>query len=152
MEPFSSCLDKQQKVRELFRTAASPEEMYQRIIDLGKKSPKLSPEEKTEERRVKGCQSRTFLKAEFVEGKCFFKIDSEALISAGLGQLLTCVYNGEPPEAVIHCPPKFLEELGIIKSLSPSRSQGVANMFARMKLEAIKFLGSGLTSCHWGQA
>jgi len=140
VEKFSSCLNKQQKVREIFLSATSPEEVYQIIIDLGKKSRRLSPEEKTEERRVKGCQSLTFLKAEFVEGKCLFEIDSEALISAGLGQLLTLVYSGEPPEAIIKCSPKYLEDLGIIKSLSHSRSQGVANMFARMKLEAIKFL------------
>lgn len=140
VELFSSCLSKQHKVRELFSTASSPEEKYQIIIDLGKKARRFSPEEKTEERRVKGCQSLTFLKAELVGEKCFFEIDSEALISAGLGQLLTLVYNGEPPEAVIKCPPKYLEDLGIVTSLSPSRSQGLANMFARMKLEAIKFL------------
>ena len=114
--------------------------MYQIIIDLGKQAVKLPPEDKIEGRRIKGCQSLTYLKAELIEGKCFFHIDSEALISAGLGELLTRVYNGETPEALLHCPPRYLEELGIVKSLSPSRSQGLGNMFARMKLEAIKFL------------
>ena len=136
---FASCLEKQQKIREFFSAASTPEERYQIIIDLGKQAPRLPLEEKTEERRVKGCQSLTYLKADFVEGKCLFQIDSEALISAGLGQLLTRVYSGEPPEAIVKCPPHYLEELGIVKSLSPSRSQGLGNMFARMKLEAVKF-------------
>ena len=139
MLPFSSCLEKQQKVRDLFQAATTAEEKYQIIIDLGKKARRFTEQEKTEEQRVKGCQSRTFLKAELVNGKCLFEIDSEALISAGLGSLLTHVYSGESPEAVVRCPPTFLEELGIVKSLSPSRSQGLANMYARMKLEAIKF-------------
>jgi cysteine desulfuration protein SufE len=137
---FSSCLAKQQQVKELFSKASSPEEVYQIIIDLGKKQKALPEEEKTEKTLVKGCQSKTFLKSHLHDGKCIFEIESDALISAGLGQLLTLVYSGEPPEVVIKCSPKYLEELGIIKSLSPSRSQGLSSMFNRMKLEAIKML------------
>lgn len=137
-DPFSSCLIKQQKVKELFVNASSPEEVYQIIIDLGKRQKSLLEEEKTEKSLVKGCQSKTFLKSWLHDGKCMFEIESDALISAGLGQLLVLVYSGESPEAIVKCPPKYLEELGIVKSLSPSRSQGLSSMFNRMKLEAVK--------------
>ena len=40
------------------------------------------------------------------------------------------------------CPPHFLEELGIHASLSPSRSNGLASLFLRMKQHALNFLVS----------
>lgn len=137
-DPFATCLLKQQQVKDLFAGASSPEEIYQIIIDLGKKQKHLREEDKTEKTLVKGCQSKTFLKSWLHEGKCMFEIESDALISAGLGQLLVLVYSGESPEVVAKCPPQYLEELCIVKSLSPSRSQGLLSMFNRMKLEAVK--------------
>ena len=43
-----SCKAKQEHVKELFSGAATPEEKYQVLIDLGKNQPHLSAEEKTE--------------------------------------------------------------------------------------------------------
>jgi cysteine desulfuration protein SufE len=135
---FESCRVKQEEVKKLFASAASPEEKYQVLMDLGKRQVHLAPEDKTEENRVHGCQSITYLKATFENGKSYFHTESDALISAGLGQILTMVYSGESPEVILTCPPTYLEELGIHTSLSPGRANGLASIFTKMKQEALK--------------
>lgn len=131
-------LAKVQKVKELFAHTSSPEEVYKVIIDLGRKQQPIEPSQKTDEHLIANCQSRTYLTAALHDGSLLFHIDSEALISAGLGQLLLMVYNGETPESLLSHPPTYLKELGIFTSLSPGRANGLASMFLRMKQEAIK--------------
>jgi cysteine desulfuration protein SufE len=137
---FESCKAKQESVKQLFSGASAPEEKYQVLVDLGKGQPRLLPEEKTEQARVRGCQSLTYLKTVYEGGRLYFYTESDALISAGLGQLLTMVYSGEPPEVVLSCPPTYIEELGIKASLSPGRANGLANILLRLRQEAVKHL------------
>lgn len=137
---FESCLAKQLKVKQIFSDCTTPQMKYEKIIELGRTLPPLPAELMTDCRLVSGCQSKMFLHSSFCEGKVLFQSHSEALISAGLAALLLAVYSGEPPEAILSCPPLFLEELGIHSSLSPSRSNGLASLFLRMKMDAIKFL------------
>ena len=137
---FESCLTKQLRVKELFSNCTTAQMKYEKIIELGRKLPSYPKELMTECRLVSGCQSQMYLHTSFSEGKILFKSYSEALISAGLAALLLAVYNDEPPEAILSCPPQYLEDLGVHGSLSPSRSNGLASLFLRMKMEAIKFL------------
>jgi cysteine desulfuration protein SufE len=137
---FDSCKEKQERVKQLFSGAESPEEKYQVLIDLGKEQPRLSSEEKTEAARVHGCQSRTYLKTVYENGLLYLYAESDALISAGLAQLITLVYSGEPPEVILRCPLTYLEELGMKASLSPGRANGLASILLRVRQEAAKQL------------
>jgi cysteine desulfuration protein SufE len=137
---FGSCLTKQRHVIELFSLCSNSQMKYEKIIDLGRRLPPYPVDLKTVDRLVKGCQSQMYLSAVLNNGKIHFSAYSEALISLGLAALLLAVYNDEPPEAVLNCPPSFLEELGIHDSLSPGRSNGLASLFLRMKKEALNFL------------
>jgi cysteine desulfuration protein SufE len=135
---FESCRAKQEEVKRLFASAVTPEGKYQVLMDLGKRQVLLAPEDKTENNRVRGCQSITYLKATLEHGKSYFQTESDALISAGLGQILTMVYSGEAPEVVLKCPPTYLEELGIYASLSPGRANGLSSIFIKIKQQALK--------------
>lgn len=137
---FESCLAKQNEIVELFSGCSSPQMKYEKIIELGRDLSPYPIELKTLDRLVKGCQSELYLATFFTDGKVHFMSYSEALISAGLAALLISAYQDEPPEAIISCPPRFLEELGIQDSLSPSRSNGLSSLFLRMRQEAVKFL------------
>lgn len=136
----ASCLKKQQEIEALFEKCTSFEEKYQLLIDMGKEIPPLAPHDKIEGNRVYGCQSLMYVKASFLEGRCFFQTDADALISQGMGALLTRVYSGETPEVVLSCPPAFLEKIGLTNNLSPSRINGLASLFAHMKKQALLFL------------
>jgi cysteine desulfuration protein SufE len=127
-------------LKNLFIHCRTGQDRYQKIIELGRDLPPMAPEEKIEENIVKGCQSIVYLSSEVIDGKIYFTAHSEALISSGLAAILIRAYSGQAPEVVLKIKPTFLEELQILGSLSPSRSNGLANMFLRMQQDALKFL------------
>ncbi len=135
-----SCLTKQRQAVALFEGCHTTEKKYEKIIELGRRLAPYPIEFKTPERLVKGCQSAMYLHAQMDNGKIQFKASCDALISAGLAALLFAVYHDEPPHALLLCPPKFLDELGIHSALSPGRANGLASLHQRMKKEALEFL------------
>lgn len=139
---FQSCFQKQKALIDHFKKCTSSDQKYKKIIELGASLPFYPSEYKIPEKIVSGCQSIMYLHVSIENGQLFFLAESEALISKGLAALLISVYNGEAPEVILKCPPFFLDELGIHASLSPSRSNGLASLFLRMKQEALNFLVS----------
>jgi cysteine desulfuration protein SufE len=136
---YESCLNKQKAIIELFKECQTPEEKYQKIIELGKTQPHLDPIYKTDENLVRGCQSRMYVRSYLQDGKVFFESEADALISSGLGILLIRVYNGEEPEAILKCAPSYIEELGISQTLTPGRANGLAAVYLRLKQDAMRF-------------
>lgn len=137
---FESCLDKQKTMADLFKLCKTPEEKYQKIIELGKTLAPYPSIYKKSEYQVKGCQSIMYLYSSLKETKMHFEVYSEALISAGLAALLLSAYQEEPPEIILKCPPLFLEQINLHTALSPSRSNGLFSLLLHMKQEALKFL------------
>lgn len=142
-QQFQSCLDKQDNIKKIFSTCLNEETRYQKIIELGRSIPRMDPQYKKPENLVKGCQSIMYLHAWKEGNRVRFSIDSDALISSGLAAILLSVYDGESPEVILKCPPKYLEELGINASLTPGRANGLYSIHLRMKQEALKFLVQG---------
>ena len=137
---FASCIKKQNDLKLLFHGLSTQEEKYEKIIELGRAAPSLSDADKIEENLVDGCQSIMYLKTTFNGERVTFQTESEALISSGLGVLLTCVYSGETPETILKCPPTYLDEIGISSAISPNRASGLYSLHLKMKQEAIKCL------------
>jgi cysteine desulfuration protein SufE len=128
-----------EEMKEKF-SSLTPEERYDTLIEMGRRLPLFATSLKTADRIVPGCQSTLYLSTTLKEGKLFFEVYSEALISAGLAALLIYVYSGESPETILKCPPTFIAELGLTASLSPGRSNGLAHIHLRIKQEAVKVL------------
>lgn len=139
-QSLDSCFQKQEEVKKLFDRATSQESKYQKIIELGKQLSPYPPGLKTPEHLVSGCQSTLYLASTLSSGRITFSAHSDALISAGLAYILLYVYSDQPPEALLKCPPHFLDELGIPGALSPSRSNGLSSLFLKMQQEAVKYL------------
>lgn len=138
----TSCIEKQNEIKAVFAACLSEDDKYKKIIEMGKKLPRLEERYKIPENIVKGCQSVMYLRSFLKEGRVYFEADSEALISAGLASLLIHVYNGETPETILTCPPAFLDELGISASLTPSRASGLYSVHLKMKQDALRLLTS----------
>lgn len=117
----------------------SIEMRYATLIELGKTLSPLPKELQTTDNLVPGCQSILYLHTSFENGKCFFQATSDALISKGLAALLIAAYSGESPETILKFPPNFIGEIGIGASLSPNRSNGLAQIHLKMKRDALKF-------------
>lgn len=137
---MTTLLDKISLLKAQFASCKSKEEIYDKIMDLGKQLKALGPEDKNPSNLVSGCQSIMYLKSSFQNGKMFFEADSNALISAGLAFILIFVYSGQSPETILLKPPLFLEEMKIYSSLSLNRANGLMNIFLKMKQDAVKSL------------
>ena len=113
---------------------------YSKIIAMGKELPSLPEEYKTEDLKVKGCQSQVWIKAEVnQEGGIEYKGESDSMIVQGLLALLIRVYSGRKSGEILSIHPSFLEDLGLKKHLSPNRANGVYAMVKQILLYAQAF-------------
>jgi cysteine desulfuration protein SufE len=117
-------------------------EKYEYIIDLGKELPQLSENQKDDTQIIEGCQSRVWLKSEYVNDSMSFLADSDAIITKGIIALLIRVLNNESPENIASADLFFIDKIGLKDHLSPTRANGLVSMVKRMKLDAIKLVNS----------
>ena len=130
--------DKEQAIIDEFAIYDDWMDKYEYIIELGKELPIIAANYKTDDRLIKGCQSRVWLHAENKQGKMQFTADSDAIITKGIIALLIRVLNKETPEQVAKAELKFIKEIGLQEHLSPTRSNGLVSMVKQMKMEALK--------------
>ncbi len=109
---------------------------YEYIIELGKKLDSFPENKKTDDRLIKGCQSRVWLDWEVKDGKLYFTADSDAIITKGIISLLISVYSGRSAEEIAGDDFSFLEELGLKENLSPTRANGLESMVETIKRAA----------------
>ncbi|MBR6002989.1 MAG: SufE family protein [Bacteroidales bacterium] len=109
---------------------------YEYLIGLGKELEEYPEEARTEDRLIKGCQSRVWLDSEKREGRLFFKADSDAIITKGIISLLISVYSGRTPEEIAGDDFAFLDEIGLKENLSPTRAGGLVSMIETLKRTA----------------
>lgn len=106
---------------------------YQYLIDLGRKLPDLSPEEKVEDNRIRGCQSQVWFVPEQDGPRLKFRAISDAAIVSGLIALLLRIYSDKPAAEILTTPPDFVGALQLEQHLSPTRSNGLASMLAAIR-------------------
>ena len=109
---------------------------YEYIIELGKKLDSFPENKKTDDRLIKGCQSRVWLDWEVKDGKLYFTDDSDAIITKGIISLLISVYSGRSAEEIAGDDFSFLEKLGLKENLSPTRANGLESMVETIKRAA----------------
>lgn len=114
---------------------------YEYIIELGKKLDSFPEAKKTDDRLIKGCQSRVWLDCEVQNGKLIFTADSDAIITKGIISLLISVYSGRSAEEIAGDDFGFLEQIGLKENLSPTRANGLASMVETIKTVALNNVG-----------
>lgn len=134
-----SMQSRQNEVIATFSGLKDWEDRYKKLIELGKALPELADAKKTEDVKVKGCQSQVWMLARLEEGRVIFEADSDALLVRGIVALLLKVYSGATPEEIIATPPDFVKEIGLESKLSPSRANGLFAMIKQMKYYAMAF-------------
>ncbi len=106
---------------------------YEYLIELGKALEPFPEEKKTEDRLIKGCQSRVWLDADVRDGRLWFTADSDAIITKGIISLLISVYSGLTPEEIAGDDFAFIGEIGLRENLSPTRANGLVSMIETIK-------------------
>ncbi|HLP12420.1 MAG TPA: SufE family protein, partial [Flavobacteriales bacterium] len=106
---------------------------YEHLIELGKAYPAMDASYKTDDRLIKGCQSRVWLYSKFENGKVIFEVDSDAAIPKGIVSLVAGVLSGHEPTEIIEAKLEFIDKIGLKEHLSPTRANGLVSMVKQMK-------------------
>jgi cysteine desulfuration protein SufE len=114
-------------------------EKYQYIIELGQQLPAMADALKTEDRKIKGCQSSVWLSASMQDGKVWFEADSDSTFVKGEIALLLRVLSGQAPEDVLKSELSFIDKIGLRQHLAMTRANGLAAMIKQIKLYALGF-------------
>ena len=109
---------------------------YEYLIDLGKNLDAYPEELKTDDRLIKGCQSRVWLDCRREEDKLVFIADSDAIITKGIISLLISVYSGRTAEEIASDDFSFLDQIGLKENLSPTRANGLVSMIETIRKAA----------------
>ena len=125
--------EKKQEIVDEFSLYDEWLDKYEYLIELGKSLEPFPEGKKTEDRLIKGCQSRVWLDAEENDGRLYFTADSDAIITKGIISLLISVYSGRTREEIADDDFGFVAEIGLKENLSPTRANGLVSMIDTIK-------------------
>ena len=113
------------------------EDKYQYLIDMGRNVPQMDEVFKTEENKMKGCQSVVYFHKYYNEdGSITFLANSDAAIVQGLIALMLKVFSGKKPQEILDTNLNFLEQIGLNDHLSPTRKNGLSSLVSSIKKSA----------------
>lgn len=112
---------------------------YEYMIDLGKTLPLIDAEMKTDDKLIKGCQSKVWLQSQMDDDKIVFTAASDAIITKGIIAILIRVFSNQTPDAIVAANTDFIAKIGLQEHLSPTRANGLVSMVKQMKLYAIAY-------------
>ncbi len=124
------------------KSTNEPKRKYEYILWLGKKLPPPNNEILIPQYKVKGCVSEVYVKGTLEKGKIYWQGFSDALITRGLLSFLITGLDNLSPEDILNLSDNFIEDTGLKKSLTPSRSNGFLNILIKMKSQANEFLNT----------
>ena len=110
---------------------------YEHLIELGKSLPKIKEDYKTDDRIIKGCQSKVWLHSEKQGNEIVYTADSDAIITKGMVALMIRVLSHQTPQTIINSNLDFINKIGLTEHLSPTRANGLVSMIKQMKLDAM---------------
>ncbi|MDH4107553.1 MAG: SufE family protein, partial [Gammaproteobacteria bacterium] len=84
---------------------------YQYLIDLGRRLPEFPESDRTDENRIRGCQSQVWFVAERSGERIRFRAISDAAIVSGLIAVLLRIYSDKKPAEILATPPEFIQAL-----------------------------------------
>lgn len=136
MEPTPDIAQAEADIVEEFAFFDSWMDKYEHIIEMGKSLPPMDPALKTDDRLIKGCQSRVWLASSLTPQGMHFEADSDAIITKGIIALIIRVLENQPPANVVQAPLQFIQAIGLQENLSPTRANGLLSMIKQIKLDA----------------
>ncbi|ALM20987.1 sulfur acceptor protein SufE for iron-sulfur cluster assembly [Nonlabens tegetincola] len=112
---------------------------YEYMIDLGKNLPLIDETQKTEDKLIKGCQSKVWVDAQLDNEKVHFTADSDAIITKGIIAILIRAWSGQKPQDIIAANTDFIDQIGLKEHLSPTRANGLVSMIKQLKMYAVAY-------------
>jgi cysteine desulfuration protein SufE len=139
MEELKTIEQVEKEIVDEFSLFDSWDDKYEYIIDLGKKLLPLEEKYKTDQNKVRGCQSTVYLVADYKDGRVFYRAESDAVIVKGLISMLIRVLSGHTPDEILNAKLDFIREIGMMTHLAQTRSNGLLAMVKQMKNYALAY-------------
>lgn len=133
MEKGKSLQDIENEIVDEFSVFDDWLDKYEYIIELGKSLKEYPEDRKTDDKLVKGCQSRVWIDFKVEDGKIFFNADSDAIITKGIISLLVRIYSGRTPQEILSSDLSVVEKIGLKENLSPTRANGLVSMIQMIR-------------------
>lgn len=131
-----------QEIVEQFSTYKAWENKYRLLIQLAKKLPPLTDDEKQQTQEVKGCENRVWIGALLNDNNTFhFYGDSEGRVVKGLFTILLAAVEQKTAQEIIDINfNDLLTQTGLPAQLSESRQNGIQSL-----ISAIQNIASEMT-------
>lgn len=125
--------EKQRQIVEDFAIIENRQERLAAIVDRSRKLPPLPADDRSDANRVAGCVSSVWILAGVSDGRMRFRHDADSPLVRGLVALLCDMYDGGTPDEIVRTEPTMLEDLELLRDLTPTRRNGLAAVRARLK-------------------
>ena len=107
-------------------------ERLEYVFDLASEVNELPNDEWTDSTRIHGCQSEAHVRVDIEDENVRLYSGADSKLVQGLMGILTIAIDGQSIEIARTLTPEFAVEMGVLNSLSPSRSNGFRNMFDKV--------------------
>ena len=98
---------------------------YEYLLEISSDMQTVPKNEKTDENKVKGCQSGVWLVLKCVGDKLHVEADSDALIIRGILAIIVGIFDGRSKDEIASFTPSFIEKTNIKKQISTDRFNGI---------------------------
>ena len=114
-----------------------PQARFSWAVEQARRRPPLPVELRVDANRVEGCQVRLWFVAEFSEGRCRFRTDSDAVTLKAMTGLLCDLGSDSTPAEIVAHDFAFLEQLGLVRQLAENRRATVLRVADQIRAFAI---------------
>jgi len=125
--------EKEKELLEDFTMLTEWQDKYNYIMDMGAELPLLPDNKKSDENKVEGCQSASWLTVEKKDGKLYYKGDSEAILGKGVISMLLNLLNGQTAKYIADYDFNLVYAIDLPNHLSPTRKMGLEAIMKRIK-------------------
>jgi cysteine desulfuration protein SufE len=129
--------EKQRSLAERYLLIEDLQERLAVITARGRRWPAPPEDALVDENRVAGCVSRVWLTVELRDHRCHFRMQADSPLVQGLAALICELCDGAEPSELAGFEPAILNLLGLDRTLSPTRLNGLQNLWETIRRRAI---------------
>ena len=132
-------LEKFNELKDIFNLFDNPKDKYIQLMDMGRKSKELLPEEKNDKNKIYGCTSQAWIVTDsYDNGTYFLRTDSDAQIVKGLLSVLSNICDGESLETIDSINGSdILSTVGLNGAISSQRMNGFSSALEKIKKDIL---------------
>ena len=131
--------EKLNELKDIFNLFDNSKDKYIQLMDMGRKSQELLPEERNDKNKIYGCTSQAWIVTDsYDDGTYFFRMDSDAQIVKGLLSVLSNICDGESLETIDSINGSdILRTVGLNGAISSQRMNGFSSALEKIKKDIL---------------